>query len=373
VPGIPVFGADQLADVAADLQSDRGHLSTSAVPAQATTALGAARTSPAASVEADPVLATRHATPNQIVRQGAVRAVEVAAAGGHHLLLMGLPGAGCAYYARLLHSMLPPLTQNQALEVAAIRSVAGDLAHGAPLMTTAPFVTPHCSTSLPAFVGGGSGLAEPGALSRAHHGVLFLDDVGDFPPNMPEVVRSSLEVREVRLARRDGVARYPAGFQLVLATTPCPCQRPEPDCVCTPHARRRFLARIAGPLLDRIDLRVRLHTPDTSIVHEPLPETDSGQRTRVHEARIRAGQRWSTYRGSTNADVPAAAFTHAEFRLHRKVTAPLDRALEIGALSGRGGVRTLRVAWTLADLAGLIRPGCDEIVEALEFRDRQSS
>jgi magnesium chelatase family protein len=167
------------------------------------------------------------------------------------------------------------------------------------------------------------------------------------------------------------VPRYPAQFQLVLVTKPCPCGRSGLDCACSPHARRRFLARITGLLLDRVDLRVRITTPEGSGAGAATAVDGATLRARVREARARAAERWAIHGGSTNADVPARTFTNAEFRLARKATAPLDRALEIGALSARGGVRALRVAWTLADLASLGRPGRDEITQALEFRDRR--
>lgn len=368
VAGLGVFGANKLADVAAEFRGDRGHLASPTKRTLVTDPAVGTTSCTASDAEVDaPEL------PSQAGQPEAVRAVEVAAAGGHHLLLVGRPGTGRSLHARLLHHLRPALTDDEALEVTAIHSVAGRLQPGAPLVTTAPFITPHCSMSLPALVGGGTGLAKPGAISHAHRGILFLDEACEFAPDRLEALRTALEEGEIRLARRDGVVRYPAQFQLVLATTLCPCGQSEQDCGCSPQARRRFLARITGPLLDRVDVRVRLNTPDSSVPGFPTAEDGAILRARVHAARSRAAQRWAAHGGSVNADVPASTFTNAEFRLARRVTAPLDRALEIGALSARGGVRTLRVAWTLADLAGLIRPGRDEITEALDFRDRRSS
>lgn len=368
VAGIRVFGANHLADVAAALRGDRGRLTSPAEHVLVTPAAGL--TSEAEVLPGPPSVLEM---PGQVAQPEAVRALEVAAAGGHHLLLVGCQGAGCAYFAQLLHHLRPELTHDQALEVTAIHSVAGLLQPEAPLVTAAPFIRPHCSASVQALVGGGAGSAKPGSVSQAHHGILFLDDVCEFGPVGLAAVHSALDDGEVRLARRDGVARYPARFQLVLATAPCPCQQPESNCVCSLHTRRRFMARITGPLLDRVDLRVRLRTPNGSTPVTLATGDGAMLRARVHAARSRAAQRWAVHRGGTNADVPAKTFSHAEFRLARSVTAPLDRALEIGALPGRGHVRTLRVAWTLADLAGLARPGRDEITEALEFRDRRPS
>jgi len=375
LPGIRVVGADQLAAAVAGL---RGQLAGSAqVASAATSAIAdpagsavdvARRTSPSGRA----AMADSNASDVLDVSgpPEAVRAVEVAAAGGHHLLLVGRPGAGCWRYATLLHQLRPALTDEEALEVAAVQSVTGRLGPDTPLVPTAPFIAPHHSMSMPALVGGGAGLTRPGAMTHAHRGVLFLDHVSEFGPDRLEAVRCAVDDGEVRLARRDGVARYPARFQLVLATAPCPCGQPEPDCSCSPHARRRFLARITGPLLDRVDLRVRLRPPDDSAPVTSAPEGGSILRARMSAARTRAAHRWAVHGGSTNADVPATTFTHAEFRLPRSTTAALDQALENGAMSGRGWVRALRVAWTLA---GLVRPGRDEITEALEFRDRRPS
>lgn len=380
LPGIRVLGATRLAEVVSWLRGERV-LAASPSRGAATTAawLDASGPSdePGAGVH-DNVGLGQPDVADLWCQPEAIRALEVAAAGGHHLLLAGLPGAGASMLARCLPGLLPPLTDEQALEVTAIHSIAGLLTAGCSLITTPPFIAPHHSTSLAALVGGGGGgLAKPGAVSQAHHGILYLDEVGEFAPNRLDAVRTALEEGEVRLARRDGVARYPARFQLVLASAPCPCRQAEQDCVCSQHAKRRFRARITGPLLDRVDLRVRLDppvdsAPDAFASDASAPEVGAIARARVREARSRAAQRWSAHGGSTNADVPRAAFTRLEFRLPRSVTAPVDRALEMGAVSGRGWVRTLRVAWTLADLAGLARPGRDEITEALEFRDRRT-
>jgi magnesium chelatase family protein len=370
VAGMRVLGVERLEEVAV-LRATRGLLALpGGTPAAGSTVSGAGPCPPF-DAGADPEQSPTPDPPGQTAPPETVRAVEVAAAGGHHLLLVGNPGSGRSLHARLLHQLRPPLTTDEALEVTAIHSAAGLLQPDAPLITTAPFVTPHCSTSVPALLGGGPRLAQPGAVSLAHRGVLVLDDVADFGLDRLDGVRAALDEGEIRLARRDGVARYPTRFQLVLTTTPCPCRGAEHDCRCSPQARRRFLARISGPLLDRVDLRMHLKAPGDSGSSMPLIGDVAILQRRVRVARSRAAERWAGHGGRTNVDVPARTFNMAEFRLPQRVLAPLDRALEIGALSARGGVRTLRVAWTLADLAGLARPGIEEIAEALEFRDRR--
>lgn len=299
-------------------------------------------------------------------------ALEIAAAGGHHVLMVGPPGVGKTMLARRLPGLLPPLSAEESLEVTAVHSVDGSVCSANPLIRVPPFVAPHHSVSLAALVGGGSGLAKPGAISKAHRGVLFLDEAPEFGAERLESLRTVLEDGEVRLARARGVVRYPAAFQLVLATNPCPCAPPrDTDCVCPPTARRRYLGRLSGPLLDRVDLRVRMRPITAMHVHDLTdPEPTERVRDRVLLARERAAKRWAAHGWQTNADVPGPVLRR-EFALPAGATELLDRSLDRGVLTARGVDRCLRVAWTLADLAGASSPDADHVATALDFRDRR--
>ncbi|HEV7453496.1 MAG TPA: YifB family Mg chelatase-like AAA ATPase [Pseudonocardiaceae bacterium] len=306
-----------------------------------------------------------------VLEQGDARwAVEVAAAGGHHLLLTGPPGTGKTMLAQRMVGLLPALTDQEALEVTAVHSVAGLLASETPLITAPPFVAPHHTSSLAALIGGGSGLAKPGAVSRAHRGVLFLDEVAEFGPRTLEALRTPLEDGEVRLARRDGVVRYPARCQLVLAANPCPCAPPdERDCTCAPSARRRYLGRLSGPLLDRVDLQVAMRPVKDMGQAETEPESTATVRQRVLQARGAARARWAGTGWSINAEVPGPVLRR-RFRLPRAVTEPIEAALHRGLVTARGADRALRLAWTVADLAGRDRPLNEDVSVAMGLRDR---
>ena len=295
-------------------------------------------------------------------------AVEVAAAGAHHLTLTGPPGVGKTMLAQRLPGLLPELTHSESLEVTAIHSVAGLLSGSTPLITRPPFVAPHHTSSVAALVGGGSGMARPGAVSRAHRGVLFLDEYAEVGNSVLEALRTPLEDGEIRLARRDGVARYPARFQLVLAANPCPCASPDPhDCICTSAEKRRYMSKLSGPLLDRVDLRVFMHREKAPAFAAETGEPSARVRDRVRSAREAAAERWKQYGIRTNAEV-SGVLLRRRFRLDQNVMDPLKTALDRGQLSIRGVDRTLRVAWTLADLAGRTAPGVDEVKTALSFR-----
>ncbi len=295
-------------------------------------------------------------------------AVEVAAAGAHHLMLTGPPGVGKTMLAQRLPGLLPDLTESEALEVTAIHSVAGLLSDSVPLITRPPFIAPHHSSSVAALAGGGSGLARPGAVSRAHRGVLFLDECAEIRLSALEALRTPLEDGEIRLARRDGVACYPARFQLVLAANLCPCAPADPnDCLCSSVQKRRYLGKLSGPLLDRVDLRVQMYAVRAGAFAPESGESTAAARERVTQARSAAAERWRRYGFTTNAEVTGSVLRR-RFRLGSAAMGPLKSALDRGLLSIRGLDRSLRVAWTLADLAGRDMPNLDDVSVALSFR-----
>ena len=304
-----------------------------------------------------------------VVGQAQARfAVEVAAAGAHHLMLTGPPGVGKTMLAQRLPGILPALSHSESLEVTAIHSVAGLLSGDTPLITRPPLVAPHHTSTVAALVGGGSGMARPGAVSRAHRGVLFLDECAEIGVSALEALRTPLEDGEIRLARRDGVACYPARFQLVLAANPCPCAPADPqDCICAAAVKRRYLGKLSGPLMDRVDLRVQMNPVRAGAFSAADGESTAQVRQRVAAARDAAAARWRPHGFRTNAEV-SGALLRRKFRLGNAAMHPLRTALDRGLLSIRGVDRTLRVAWSLADLAGRVSPGLDEVAAALSFR-----
>jgi magnesium chelatase family protein len=299
------------------------------------------------------------------------RAVEVAAAGGHHLFFTGPPGAGKTMLAERLPGLLPPLDEEAALEVTAIHSIAGTLPSESPLITRPPFEAPHHSATLASLVGGGSGQIRPGAVCRAHRGVLFLDEAPEFPRTVLDSLRQPLERGAVTISRAAGAVTFPCRAQLVLAANPCPCATAAGDaaCTCSPLERRRYQSRLSGPLLDRIDLRVDLPPVTRAAWLDGLaaPEPTSVVAARVASARAAATERLRGSGLSLNAQVPGRLLRD-RWAVPRASLALAERALERGALSVRGFDRVLRVAWTLADLAGRTVPTSDDVAEALGMR-----
>lgn len=309
-----------------------------------------------------------------IGQQEAIEALVVAAAGRHNLSMVGPPGAGKTLLATRLPTILPDLSLDEQIVASSIASLGGTTL--TRLIARPPFESPHHTASAVAIIGGGDGnVVRPGAVTRACHGVLFLDEAPQFGAAVLDGLRQPLESGTVEIHRARLRALLPASFQLVLAANPCPCGNAgSPDtaweCQCTPLVRSRYLSRISGPLADRIDLRLNVRRVASVLpeVTDREPATSAQLRDLVTAARARAAERLAGTPWRVNAEVPGNWLRGVGRRLTRSDTAVLDRALARGTLTMRGYDRALRVAWSIADLAGKDRPGRDELASALVLR-----
>ena len=281
--------------------------------------------------------------------------------------------------AARLAGILPDLDDDAALEVSAVRSLGGGLPVGAGLSRRPPIEAPHHTATAAAMVGGGSGIIKPGAAVRAAHGVLFLDEAPEFPAAVLDALRQPLESGRITIHRANAVAAFPARFQLVLAANPCPCGLfgvARESCTCPPNLRRRYLARLSGPLLDRIDIHFRVDrvsaaqlrlAPDTARAHHRAG-------ARAHRARpgTRPRDRLAGTPWRMNAEVPGRWLRSAGVRPSASALAALDRALERGVITMRGYDRILRVAWSIADLDGAAVPSAEHLGQAIFLRKGSS-
>ena len=301
---------------------------------------------------------------------GACRALEVAAAGGHHVHLIGEAGSGKTMLAQRLPSILPALSDTVALEVTAIHSVAGLIPPGGGLIRQAPFSAPHHSITMAAMIGGGATIPRPGAVSLAHGGVLFLDEAPEFAPSVLDSLRQPLEDGVVSIHRAKGHTSYPARFQMLMASNPCPCGNygaRRKNCTCSSMQVRRYYSRLSGPLRDRVDMTVPMHTPTHAQLRSEKGASSELVRQRVEEARARMSHRLKETPWTLNTELPGSWLRH-HCELSAEIRESLDNATDKGLLSMRGADRIVRLMWTIADLDGRASPDMADLGEALGLR-----
>lgn len=359
VPGMEVIAVPNLAQAVAWLQG--AHIDPPQIPAD----------TPAVAAHAQ----TQIPDLSEIIGQPlAVRALSIAAAGKHNIAFIGSPGAGKTMLAKALVGILPPLSTAESLVCSSIAASCGQKVSG--LVKTAPFVAPHHTASTASLIGasGAKGAIMPGDITRAHNGVLFLDEAPEFAPKLLDALRQPLESGEIVVQRARIRAHLPADFQLVIAANPCACGKlGDPlatavnQCTCSPNQQRRYLTRISGPLTDRIDIRLRISRVVTATAQCSVT-TSKQVLAQVIAARERQRHRFTGASWAYNSQAPGKWLRHADNRPAAQHTAVLDAALQTGRITMRGYDRVLRLAWTIADFTGKPHPERQEIAEALLLR-----
>jgi len=303
-------------------------------------------------------------------------AAEVAAVGGHHVLLMGPPGAGKTMIAQRLPGILPALTREESLEVTALHSIAGGLSTRSPLASDAPFVAPHHSATRVAMVGGGSHTIKPGACSLAHRGVLFVDEAPECDSGVLDSLRQPLESGSITIARAVGSVSYPARFLLVLAANPCPCGKfsgKGRNCTCTSQQVRRYLGKLSGPLMDRIDLRVQVDPLSRVELSKPeLGEASATIKERVVSARAIASERFRNEKWSLNSEIPSRAL-RTTYQPEKPAMNFLHSELDQERITARGLHKVMRTAWSIADMSGHSLPSLEDTQIAYSLREGTGS
>ena len=367
VPGMAVFGMRSLGQVAAELRGVEVPDAPPVAPVSGGTLLSWRGDDRLADVDMSDLVGMADAK----------YAVEVAAAGGHHLLLDGPPGSGKTSLAERLPGILPDLTVEESLELTAIHSLAGVLDVTEGLMTRPPFFAPHHTSSRTSLLGGGTGKVRPGELSRAHCGVLLLDEFPLFASDILEALRQPLEAGEVTIARGEETATYPAQGMFVLACNPCPCggystEALTSNCSCGELRRREYRRKMSGPVIDRIDVTRHVRPVQPHDVGDPVARAEDSAtvRARVSAARERQRQRYAGLPWRVNGQAPGQLLREV-WPLSPPATSRLDTEMYAGRLTRRGATRVHRVAWTVADLRGVEQPGHDELEVALRLRTGQ--